>query len=945
MTPIRLLLGLSLLTVLAVAHSTPRRDLEVEQIEGLDFPYITYSDDGPKFELTPFLLDVFETDGDLPIESVRLVQKMTNQFLITQLNKLLPSAFPLEFVNTTVLAQTRVILEENRRELSRREPMVHELPHASLETKGEAIYLRRSRKVEEKVGSALEVTIDVTFDRSPSPRVQEVNEKVKMVMTDLSILLSSLTSSNDPILADIYLIRRRELPTSLPTTLPSASPSVVAIGGAGTDGNDGTSGATGSRPEPIYRSGRQSDSKIGIIAGSLVATAAIALFAFIFAVRNRRRDDEEDIEQKEMFLQIGSDVESSMESHSSTPRGSVSESIETPSSATGSYGKSAADSIFSGISDGESPRQRSIQSKKSMSSQTTVQASGKGPAITPTSLRSPSSLQMLGSLFAYDEVSYEDEEPSSPDNGSTQRGKPAEPSSETPSQLIVQSTPATDVAIVNGQKQITPVPILLRSKTPETDAAVDMGVIGTAYHDPAIHDLLYEGTEVGGMPEMSVKRNLAESSAYGLPPKSPTSKISQAPPTENRLTLSYFGPDDDINEKLPYDPDPLNSDHNTLVITGGAVLSTSTAAAIATRRKSSSPVASPKTQSSATASPILASPKKNKYTGLAATGKSSRASPGVGDKKSKYKELLANLSPKGWRREGIIPVTESLPGADDEAEYEVEPGGAFPTFQNESPIARHRRHAGYKGKGDGTADYQNGAMHPLDWSNKDESSMEGSSLSSHREAKQARKFFFAKQNTEKQNTEILGNTSPALGPLTPNSNMSTLSGNTNGSDEGVSNVSASQQLIQDLVWLEQKIASGKALSSSGAQSIAPTSPGAIEAMDSLSYVSGDQVISPSSNEGSTREIGSSMMQTIICRDCFAPPGKLQIVIHSTKDGPAVHTVKTGSSLEGHMFPGDLIIAVDNVDTRTFSAEAVMKMMAEKHAYERKITVLHYEDPK
>ena len=938
MAPIPLILGLSLLTVVAVAHPTPRRYLEVSQSEGLDFPYITYSDDGRKLELTPFLLDVFETDGDLPTESVSVVQSMTNQFLITELNKIFPSDFPLEFVNITVVAQSRVFLEETRRKLSRRERMMQELSHGSLETKEEETsYLRQRQNLDEKVGSALEVTIDVIFDRSPSPGVQEVNEKVKMVMKDLSMLPSNLTSSNDSILADIYLIRRREIPTLTPTFLPSASPSAKVAGGAGTDGGDGTSGATGYNPEPINRSGSQDDSKIGIISGSLVAAAAIVLLVFYFAVRNRRREDEEESEQKEMFLQIGSDVESSMGSPSSTPRGSIGGSIETPSSATGSYGKSAADSIFSGISDGESPRHRSLQSKKSMSSQTTVQASGKGPAITPTSLCSPSSLQMIGSLFVFEEASFEDEEEASPGIRSTPRGTSIEPSPDTPSQLIAQSTPATDVAIVNGQKPVTPLPLLLQPKTPVTDAAVDMSLMGMAHHDAAIRDLVYEGTEVGIL-ETSVKRNLAESSAYGLPPKSPVSKRSQASPTKNQLSSNNFGSEDDMDENLPHNWDPLESNHNALMMAGGAVLATGTAAAIATRRNSSSPVASPKTQSGAAASPILASPKKNKYTGLAATGKSPKPSPGVADKKSKYKELLTNLSPKGWKREATAPVTASSPGADDEPEYEVDPGGSFPTFQNESPIARHRRHAGYKGKGDGAADYQNGAMHPLDWSNKDDSSIEGSSLSSHREAKQARKFFFAQQNTE-----ILGNTSPALDPLTPNSNMSTLSGNTNGSNEGASHVSASQQLIQDLVWLEQKIASGKALSSSGAPSIAPTSPSVIEAMDSLSYVSGDQVISPSSNEGSTRDTGSPIMQSIICRDCFAPPGKLQIVIHSTKDGPAVHTVKKGSSLEGHMFPGDLIIAVDNVDTRTYSAEAVMKMMAEKHACERKITVLHFED--
>jgi len=37
-------------------------------------------------------------------------------------------------------------------------------------------------------------------------------------------------------------------------------------------------------------------------------------------------------------------------------------------------------------------------------------------------------------------------------------------------------------------------------------------------------------------------------------------------------------------------------------------------------------------------------------------------------------------------------------------------------------------------------------------------------------------------------------------------------------------------------------------------------------------------------------------------------GKLHIVIHSTKDGPTVHSVKESSSLEGKIYPGDLYIS-------------------------------------
>ena len=53
-------------------------------------------------------------------------------------------------------------------------------------------------------------------------------------------------------------------------------------------------------------------------------------------------------------------------------------------------------------------------------------------------------------------------------------------------------------------------------------------------------------------------------------------------------------------------------------------------------------------------------------------------------------------------------------------------------------------------------------------------------------------------------------------------------------------------------------------------------------------------------------------------------------------------MKPDSALTGHLFPGDLIISVDDVDTRSFTAEQVMMMMTERARYERKITVLHLD---
>ena len=190
---------------------------------------------------------------------------------------------------------------------------------------------------------------------------------------------------------------------------------------------------------------------------------------------------------------------------------------------------------------------------------------------------------------------------------------------------------------------------------------------------------------------------------------------------------------------------------------------------------------------------------------------------------------------------------------------------------------------------------------------------------------------------------------PKSAATTPSDNKSffSLSSEATTSSDG----SASKRLLNDLVWLEKKIA-GAAKNSSGGD-LTDSDSGTpmhrkIEQMDSLSFASNDvgeesSLNSASPNDKKLRDREKPRgVSAIVCRDCFAPPGKLRIVIHSTKDGPAIHTVKAGSSLTGHVFPGDLIISVDDVDTRSFTAEQVMKMMTARNKYQRKITVLHFE---
>ena len=265
-------------------------------------------------------------------------------------------------------------------------------------------------------------------------------------------------------------------------------------------------------------------------------------------------------------------------------------------------------------------------------------------------------------------------------------------------------------------------------------------------------------------------------------------------------------------------------------------------------------------------------------------------------------------------------------GVDGTATYQAD-------AMNPMDMANGRRHVGNTGV-DGTALYQASAMHPMEWSYKsaDMQSVGDSTLSENDGAPMPRQFLFGGLRKKKSAK------SPGREPKTPNSQVSGKSATTNES-------SASRQLINDLVWLEKKIADVR-------QGSLSSGPPGITNVDSLSYVSDDNeagYLSVSSSrdddeqQSETTGRNESVMSSIVCRDCYAPPGKLHIVIHSTKDGPAVHTVKQGSSLEGHIFPGDLIISVDNVDTRSFTAEQVMKMMASRSNKERKITVLHFEE--
>jgi hypothetical protein len=78
-------------------------------------------------------------------------------------------------------------------------------------------------------------------------------------------------------------------------------------------------------------------------------------------------------------------------------------------------------------------------------------------------------------------------------------------------------------------------------------------------------------------------------------------------------------------------------------------------------------------------------------------------------------------------------------------------------------------------------------------------------------------------------------------------------------------------------------------------------------------------------------------------DVFAPSGPLGIVVDTTRDGPVVHSLKSTSPLLGLVSPGDLIVGLDDMDTRSMTAATLTRLMAKRsHQAERKITLLACE---
>jgi len=153
--------------------------------------------------------------------------------------------------------------------------------------------------------------------------------------------------------------------------------------------------------------------------------------------------------------------------------------------------------------------------------------------------------------------------------------------------------------------------------------------------------------------------------------------------------------------------------------------------------------------------------------------------------------------------------------------------------------------------------------------------------------------------------------------------------------------SSLNQFISDLVWLEKKIADESEKEAIEANKKEGSQGSGIQIADSYSYECDNFSPRTYSDEESTlTSNANSQAMSIVCRDCYIPPGNLDIEIASTKDGPVIRSIKD-KSLGGHLNVGDLIMALDDNDTRSLSAEELATTLSSRAGFQRKLTLLHF----
>lgn len=902
-----------------------------ELAENDDF-YLTYSEDGKSKALEPFILELFETPSILQDDAIPILRMAMNKFLLAEFNAIyLPQDDELESVGSEVFSYSATT--------------------------------KNGRRSLQEVGTVAEMQVTVTFQTEPSPSRIDLEENIRIIMSDLNYFVGNLTSFQHSDWEDVTEAYRLEMPTPAPTGPP-------------VDGTDGIEDSGGNKGKDD--ADEDKNNVVGaVVPTALIAATLIALVVFLF-VQRRSRTIADTPKGSDVMYAIGVEndlysMDRSLES-SRSPHGFMSAGISVDYSESVDE-STPEDSVFSGI-DYSASNYMSAKGTKSMlsgitnASASTIRASNmdKQERSRLKAMQNVPS-HLGGSLFGFDEDageedSLEDERMAPPELSQS------DVSEESDTQRVAPLSPVANHRPVESDDP-SPSLIGINIEQPKSSYLACYGhqqPVEPASSSHVLADLEVLASSRGPSPRnttpISKRKTAGSGIAYNLFNCNPVMEHSNS----SHHTM-HFEPDG--SRKLAVTPTQNKSPYSCNPSSETPQIKNAASAArklgsVASQRSANSQ----RSVMSAGSDQALLDWDGAPTTVGAMSAKATRSIGGVYDSGSgggRNRSHSVGASARQRHSRPPQPVSKSAPSSPDRSRFNPDesayyenlsrpstPGdnsnpltdyddsgyGCYPFRSNgvkagEDPPVGGRRHVGNTDI-DGTAMYQTNAMHPLDWSYKstDMQSVGDSTMSENDEA-MPRQFLFGGKKERRSRTAR----SPGAEPRTPGSQRSGKSATTNDTSQG----SASRQLINDLVWLEKKIADVRQGS--------VAHPG-VDTVDSLSYVSDDNeaVVSVSSRDESSEADptvstgrNESVMSSIVCRDCYAPPGKLHIVIHSTKDGPAVHTVKQGSSLQGHIFPGDLIISVDNVDTRTFTAEQVMKMMASKSDQERKITVLHFEE--
>jgi hypothetical protein len=82
---------------------------------------------------------------------------------------------------------------------------------------------------------------------------------------------------------------------------------------------------------------------------------------------------------------------------------------------------------------------------------------------------------------------------------------------------------------------------------------------------------------------------------------------------------------------------------------------------------------------------------------------------------------------------------------------------------------------------------------------------------------------------------------------------------------------------------------------------------------------------------------------VVQRTVKAPPGKLGLTMVISPEGPKVRYIQEDSPMDGVLFVGDVIVDINDVDTRPLTIPAIFSLLKRANDLTRSITVLTMDD--